>query len=86
MKSSKVNAGDWIKVGETGIDAYVFHVHSEDEISAGYYQNKEKAIREDFVWDGQRWQFKTMMPCGLYLRGHDATIVKNGPYFNKPFK
>jgi len=77
MPDVKVNT--WITVGESNIHAYVFTVRSETEVSAGYYQNKAKEVKEDFVWDGACWNFKGSGVSASYLRGHDAAIVRNGP-------
>lgn len=74
-----VNKGQWITVGENNIDAYVFQVISNTEILAGYYQNRTRAIKEEFVWDGARWNFKNSGPSGSYLRGADEALVKRGP-------
>jgi hypothetical protein len=55
-------------------------------LSVGYYQNNVKAIKEDVIWKDDRWQFKCSGPNGVYLKGKDAAIVKNGPqdeYKNK---
>ncbi|HCS64515.1 MAG TPA: hypothetical protein DIW64_10800 [Cellvibrio sp.] len=82
MSQSKVSVGDWIIVGDANINAYVFNVRSDTEVAAGYYQNGAKAIKEDFFWDGNRWQFKSEGPCGSYLKGHEAAIVINGPCRN----
>jgi hypothetical protein len=79
MGNPNVKEGDWITVGSSNTDAYVFHVFSATEVSAGYYQNRSKAIKEDFVWDGESWQFKHDGPCGSYLRGSDEAIIKRGP-------
>ena len=79
MSIPMVKEGDWITVGDSNVDAYVFHVHSETEVSAGYYQNRSKQIKEDFVWDGEYWQFKYQGPNGSYLRGREEAIVKRGP-------
>jgi hypothetical protein len=80
MSNPVVEVGNWISIGDNNINAYVFYVHTETEVAAGYYQNKEKAIKEEFVWDGNNWQFKHSGPSGTYLKGHEATIVINGPY------
>lgn len=79
MSNSKVKEGDWITVGSSNMNAYVFHVLSDTEVSAGYYQNQSKAIKEDFVWDGESWQFKYQGPNGSYLRDQEEAIVKIGP-------
>jgi hypothetical protein len=79
MAKPSVKVGDWIKVGQNRIDAYVFNIISDTMVSAGYYQNNAKAIKEEFVWDGETWQFENEGPCGSYLSGSDAAIVKNGP-------
>lgn len=79
MSTAKVKEGDWITVGPSYISAYVFHVFSDTEVSAGYYQNQSKAIKEYFVWDGGYWQFKFQGPNGSYLRGEEEAIVKRGP-------
>lgn len=83
MERPTVAVGEWIFLksenGLTGIDGYVFAIHSNGDLSVGYYQNKSKAIKEDVVWKDDRWQFKNSGPNGTYLKGNDATIVKNGP-------
>jgi len=83
MSNSKVKKGDWIIVGSSRISAYVFNVTSDTEVSAGYYQNQSKAIKEDFLWDGESWQFKHQGPNGSYLRGEEEAIVKRGPRRNQ---
>ncbi|WP_229653033.1 hypothetical protein, partial [Vibrio parahaemolyticus] len=75
-----VKVGDWIQVGENKINAYVFHIFDSKNISAGYYQNRMKAIKDDFLWDGEAWQFKYSGPSGSYLKGSEEMIVKQGPY------
>ena len=79
MGNVKVKKGDWITVGSSNISAYVFNVISGTEVSAGYYQNQSKAIKENFVWDGETWQFKYHGPNGSYLRDEEEAIVKRGP-------
>ncbi|MBW3514623.1 hypothetical protein KO537_07805 [Shewanella sp. NKUCC01_JLK] len=74
-----VREGEWIKVGVNDIDAYVFKIISSTEILAGYYQNRIKAIKEAFVWNGTKWDFKNSSPSGSYLRGSDEALVKKGP-------
>ncbi|HFQ4946558.1 TPA: hypothetical protein ACGUVO_004656 [Vibrio vulnificus] len=75
-----VKVGDWIQVGENKINAYVFHIFDSKNISAGYFQNRMKAIKDDFLWDGEAWQFKYSGPSGSYLKGSEEMIVKQGPY------
>lgn len=82
MNDGIVKVGDWISVGPNRINAYVFHVWSPTEVAAGYHQNNFKAIKDDFIWDGEQWKFKYDTPCGSYLRGADEAIVKNGPFHN----
>lgn len=77
--NENIASGQWIKVGASNIDAYVFQVISKTEIFAGYYQNKLKAIKEEFVWDGSKWNFKNSGPSGSYLRGSDEALIKRGP-------
>ena len=83
MRASNVKQGDWIVIKSNnitqGIDGYVFSVYSDEELSVGYYQNKEKAIKEDVVWRDGVWRFKSNGPSGAYLQGADADIVKQGP-------
>jgi hypothetical protein len=87
MEQPKVAAGDWIFIksenGFSGIDGYVFNVHSNGVLSVGYYQNKSKAIKEEVIWKDNRWQFKCSGPNGSYLRGNDAKIVESGPNHRK---
>jgi hypothetical protein len=74
-----IREGQWIRVGNNDIDAYVFQVISSTEILAGYYQNKTKAIKEEFFWNGKKWDFKNSGPSGSYLNGSDEALVKRGP-------
>lgn len=78
MDQPKVAERTWIKLAN-GIDAYVLCIDSGG-LSVGYHQNDKKAIREDVVWDGSRWQFRHSGQSGSYLHGQDEMIVKKGPY------
>lgn len=71
-----VKKGEWIRVGS--VPALVMYV-GDEYISVGYYQNKTKAIKEDAVWSGERWEFKYEGPCGSYLHGPEESVVKRGP-------
>ncbi|MCZ4374286.1 hypothetical protein O4H50_21085 [Vibrio diazotrophicus] len=75
----KVDVGHWIYVGTSHIPAYVISVISDNEVSAGYYQNNSKAIKEEFVNVDGMWCFKHSGPSGSYLTGSIASIVKRGP-------
>lgn len=79
MNLPNVKEGQWIRVGDSNIKAYVFHVISDIEVSAGYYQNQAKAIKEEFVWNGASWQFKSSGQDGSYLHGSDEALIKRGP-------
>jgi len=79
MSRGKVKVGDWIYVDESRIPAYVIKVLSETKVSAGYYQNNFKTIKENFLWDGEKWKFETSDPSGTYLGKDLEAIVKRGP-------
>lgn len=79
MSESNVNTGDWIYVGNSKIPAYVINVVSSSKVSAGYYQNGFKAIKENFLWNGKEWEFETAGVSGAYLRGDLEAVVKRGP-------
>jgi len=79
MNREKVNAGDWIYVGKSRIPAYVIKVLTDTKVSAGYYQNNFKAIKENFLWNGEKWEFETSGISVQYLRGDLEAIVKRGP-------
>jgi hypothetical protein len=74
-----VAVGSWITIGDALIDAHVFGVHQDGSLEIGYYQNRAKAIKEDVIWDGKRWQFRHTGPVGSYLTGIDEALVKRGP-------
>ena len=50
----KISKEQWIKIGASGIDGYVFDIFEDGSLGVGYYQNRSKAIKEDVVWDGIR--------------------------------
>ncbi len=77
-----VRIGDWISVGESGISALVFDVFSDKEVAAGYLQNNVKAVKDDFTWDGNIWQFKYKQPSGFVLDPYETSLVKKGPIIN----
>jgi hypothetical protein len=78
MSAPQVRIDQWIKVGTT-LDGLVMDIYDDNTIAVGYYQNREKAIKEDVVWNGIEWQFKYSGPNGTYLRGTDEARVKRGP-------
>lgn len=77
-----VRVGDWIVVGDPSkqysVDGLVMGVYPE-YISVGYYQNQNKAIKEDVVWGDGYWKFRYSGPNGSYLRGSEEAAVKRGP-------
>lgn len=78
-KPPAVERGSWIRIGPMRIRGYVFDVRPDGALSVGYYQNGIKPIGEEVVWDGSQWTFKYEGPCGSYLTGWEAEIVKCGP-------
>ena len=79
MNAPQIAQGQWIKIGAHGLDGVVFDIHRDGSLSVGYVQNQLKAIKEDVIWDGDRWQFATSGPGGSYLRGAEEVLVKRGP-------
>lgn len=79
MNREKVKVGDWIYIGESRIPAYVIKVLTDVKVSAGYYQNNFKAIKENFLWDGEKWIFESDNVSGSYLKGNLEQVVKRGP-------
>ena len=80
----EIQVGDWIILGRDQFDysrmyGYVLRKYSDTEIEVGYYQEKRKAIGDDMIWNGERWEFKYPGPSGRYLRGSEERIVKEGP-------
>ena len=63
----KVGPGQWVHVGPAhlGRPAVVCDVH-EAHIEVVYLDDKNMAINEDVVWDGEKWKFKHNGPCGGY--------------------
>ena len=78
--SESIETGKWIYVGDSRIPAYIINVISDTEVSAGYFQNDSKAIKEEFVLNNGQWQFKHSGPSGSYLKGDLEAIVKRGPF------
>lgn len=80
MKPPEVGEGDWIKFGN-GLDGYVLKKFSETVLAVGYFQNHLKAIKENVIWDGARWEFENQKSVGgTYLSGFEERIVKAGPF------
>lgn len=79
MSPPRIEHGQWIKIGIHGLDGVVLDIRRDGSLSVGYYQNRLKAIKEDVIWDGDRWMFATSGPSGSYLHGADEALVKRGP-------
>ncbi len=76
-----VKLHQWIRLGYSpSIHAIVLEIHSDGSLAVGYYQNQSKAIKEDAIWDGSKWQFKHHGPNGSYLHGAEEAMVKQGPF------
>jgi len=84
VSQPKIKKGSWIVIksdeNSHGIDGYVFDVYSNGELSVGYYQNDTKGIKENVMWNGSFWVFKSSGPDGTYLSKTDEALVKRGPY------
>ena len=80
MEAPEVRLHQWIRVGTTNIYGLVLDIYSKDALGVGVYQNKLKAIKDDVIWDGTRWEFKYSGPSGSYLHGAEESMVKAGPW------
>lgn len=84
MNQPEVKIGQWIKIGKSqglvmAIDGYVLNVYPDGVLGVGYYQDNIKAVKEDVIWNGEFWEFKSPGPDASYLRGPEETTVKRGP-------
>ena len=75
----EVTQGTWIRFA-TGIWGYVLRKYSDTHLKVGYHQNDLKAIGDDVIWTGDKWDFKYEGMTGRYLDGRDEAIVKSGPW------
>ena len=84
MKQPKEKVDSWISIGEPtpfgGVDGYVFSIYEDGSLSVGYYQNNLKAIKQDVVWNGDYWEFRSSELGGSYLKDREEYIVKKGRY------
>lgn len=81
MNSENVSESRWIEVGKNRMPAYVLHKYNEEWVSAGYYQNGIKVIKDDFVFLNGVWEFKNNPPAGTYIKNKSLEIkIKSGPY------
>lgn len=76
MEQPTVTEGDCIEVGTGYKRACVLKILKNGNVIAGYFQyegrgkNKpSKPLKEEVLWDGERWSFKASGP--------DASYVKN---------
>lgn len=80
MEAPAVQLNQWIRIGSPGVDGVVLDIYADGSLGVGYYQNQSKAIKDDVVWDGERWTFQHSGPSGSYLRGAEEAMVKGGPF------
>ena len=81
-----VEQGQWVHVGPAhlGRSAVVCNVHDE-HIEIVCLDDKNMAINEDVVWDGEKWEFKHPGPCGGYADRYSrlsryVAILRRGQY------
>jgi len=77
MEMPNVKEGDIIKIGDhfCAPKAQVVRIYITEEKNSGlcgdvevvYWQNKLKGIKEDVIWSGENWEFKTKGPSGSYV-------------------
>ena len=77
MEMPELKINDIIRIGDDyrGPKAQVVFIYNKEDKSHGlcgdievvYYQNKIKGIKEDVVWGGEFWEFKTKGPNGSYV-------------------
>ena len=61
--------GNWLRIGASGKAAVVCQVHANRmgaDVEVVYLDNRDRAINEDVLWDGSKWQFGHPGPCGGY--------------------
>ena len=85
MSTKNVGNNGWIEFGINRIPALVLHEYTESWVSAGYYQNGLKVIKDDFVLKEGVWEFKTNPPSGTYIKDSFLQAkIKSGPYSTSP--
>jgi hypothetical protein len=65
----EIAPGDWLRIGDSGKAAVVCQVHANPmgaDVEVIYLDDRDRAINEDVIWDGIKWQFKHPGPCGGY--------------------
>ena len=84
VKAPELKTHEWIRFASgssgTGVWGYVLKKYSDTHLEVGYYQNDLKAIGEEVIWTGKKWDFRYEGPCGRYLHGREEAIVKSGPW------
>lgn len=62
-----VAPGDWIKIGARRcVVSTVYDQRPPGEIEVVYLDDRDRAINEDVVWSGGKWEFKYSGPSGGY--------------------
>jgi hypothetical protein len=69
MEAPTVSPYDWIYVGQ--LRAVVCTVRSKDRVEIVWLDDRNRAINEDAVWNGQAWQFASSGPSGGYADKND---------------
>lgn len=68
MKSRpEIAPGNWLRIGDSGKAAVVCQIHADHaHVEVVYLDDRDRAINEDVIWDGSKWQFRHPGPCGGY--------------------
>ena len=82
----KIAVGDLIIIGtkRANYKAQVFYVYTDrdrkygpcGDIQVVYLKYQTKCIREDVVWDGEKWNFDTEGPTGVEVNVNNYPELK----------
>lgn len=83
----EVKPGDWIKIGEN-LDALVVQIYEKKnfgDIEVVYLDYRDKAINDDVIWTGEKWEFTHTGASGGYADKYDrlkefVSILRQGKF------
>jgi hypothetical protein len=77
MKTPDIKLGEIIKIGDhfDAPKAQIVRIYNDEDKKSGlsgdiavvYWQNKLKGIKDDVIWNGRVWEFKSKTPSGSYV-------------------
>lgn len=70
-----ISRGNWLRFGDSGKAAVVCQIHADRaDVEVVCFSDRDRAINDDVLWDGSKWQFGHPGPCISYADKYSRLV------------